>query len=919
MLLLAVVLLSACRGEESKEYYTVSFNTETDGITVEDKTVLSGGSVSSPDLPYREGYRLLGWRIEGEASLFDFGTAIKKDMTLVAAWEKEAVGHIYDSHTPVYAIHDGSYGASVFANTAASLLFSLGFSEVGFGTSSETSENYHELVFGNTDREISKKAYRELENLTEGKEKIAYLIYSDGKSVAFAYTGVYNELALSLLTELAFSDYITDSLFLSPGVKESYAATVDEYYTELDEEQRREDWETLEFYVASKIGADGAASFVSALRELYSIYDESMVEWYARLYDPEYGGYYYSNSARDNSHVQYNGSYYELLPDIESTNQALNFLISSGMTSDYARDLPAFMKEQIVEFVRSCQDPNGYFYHPQWTKAMTDSRISRRSRDLIWAENILQRFGERPFYTTPGGMQGSLASSSASLTLPLSRDNISLCSYIVRASVVNSNLKDKASFTAYLNGLSIGSRSYHVGNELTAQTEEILERDRQLKKEGKDYQLMDILIAWLNENQDPATGCWQKSYTSDPYYATNGLLKISGIYNSAEVAMPNAKAAAASAIKAITLDAPLGAVVDLYNTWFTVDIIVKNIRKYGAFEDKLYANEMVGELLLAAPEAIRRSKEKISVFQKSDGSFSYTPSSSASTSQGMPVAIYGTNEGDVNATGISSTGLIGYMMNALELSSYKPLLFGKNDFRKYISIIEEKNREVQQEEYKKQPLDLSEYERIAFDGAQLPDRITANLVSGGAEAVIKNNALSYKTFAGGNDSLYITASGEEGYNAVIFNADISISDVSGGSTVFQVLCSDSDNTTAYMPVIGYEGGALTVSDASSTGDGSTRRVQLMRSGIAVDTVFNFGFEYYILGDGAVRIKLFIDGRLIYVSDNYYNSHKNASPATERIDRLRFYSLNAVNAAMTIDNVIFAKDTVEYVELSLGKK
>ena len=70
-----------------------------------------------------------------------------------------------------------------------------------------------------------------------------------------------------------------------------------------------------------------------------------------------------------------------------------------------------------------------------------------------------------------------------------------------------------------------------------------------------------------------------------------------------------------------------------------------------------------------------------------DGSFSYTVACSSSTSQGMPVAIPGTKEGDVNATVICTTGTISNMMNALGYDSI-PLLT-PSDFNKYLAVIEE--------------------------------------------------------------------------------------------------------------------------------------------------------------------------------------------------------------------------------------
>ena len=41
----------------------------------------------------------------------------------------------------------------------------------------------------------------------------------------------------------------------------------------------------------------------SATKKLYSLYTPNTVDWFASLYAPGVGGFYYSNSARDNATV----------------------------------------------------------------------------------------------------------------------------------------------------------------------------------------------------------------------------------------------------------------------------------------------------------------------------------------------------------------------------------------------------------------------------------------------------------------------------------------------------------------------------------------------------------------------------------------------------------------------------------------
>ena len=60
-----------------------------------------------------------------------------------------------------------------------------------------------------------------------------------------------------------------------------------------------------------------------ATEYLYSLYTDGIYKWLAGIWDGKVGGFYYSVSARDNEFVEVKGNKIQLLPDIESTEQAL--------------------------------------------------------------------------------------------------------------------------------------------------------------------------------------------------------------------------------------------------------------------------------------------------------------------------------------------------------------------------------------------------------------------------------------------------------------------------------------------------------------------------------------------------------------------------------------------------------------------
>lgn len=446
--------------------------------------------------------------------------------------------------------------------------------------------------------------------------------------------------------------------------------------------------------LSGRIGGEEGKRIAEAIMDMYTLYKPEMIDWFAGLYDPTVGGYYYSNGARDNEKIGYQGECYDLRPDTESTEQALRFISTSGLLGDgtLKEKLPSWMREQIVRYIKGLQDPNGFFYNPQWPKELTDSKLSRRARDLNWCVSILEDLGSAPTYDTPIGIKGDgldvdgkpVEMNGAGILTEKNEKNKS-------SVAIPKELENKESFIKYLDSLDIKHSSYSVGNTLTAIAGQIVYRDKELKSQGADYSLQKIVIDWLNENQNPENGLWHETAN---YYGVNGLMKTSGVYGKIGVLMPYADKAVKSAIDAISTDQTPGAVTDIYNTWFAVTRIKRHLRAHGGDAGQRMADKIVADLREMAPQAIRITKEKLSVFAKPYGSFSYTPMASSARSQGMPVTFNGAFEGDVNATIICSSDILGYMYSALELSDVKIPIYYPEDFERYVNILERRKAQL---------------------------------------------------------------------------------------------------------------------------------------------------------------------------------------------------------------------------------
>ena len=130
---------------------------------------------------------------------------------------------------------------------------------------------------------------------------------------------------------------------------------------------------------------------IEALKELYSLYSDQAMIWLAELWDPETGGFYYSNSARD---------YEGFLPDLEDTRFALANLIGNYRLfknkDDFLTRLSYWgiddFAERLTSWVASLRAPDGYYYHPQWGKRVDDVGLFRHLNN---ANALFDLFGKK--------------------------------------------------------------------------------------------------------------------------------------------------------------------------------------------------------------------------------------------------------------------------------------------------------------------------------------------------------------------------------------------------------------------------------------------------------------------------------------------------------------------------------------------
>lgn len=413
--------------------------------------------------------------------------------------------------------------------------------------------------------------------------------------------------------------------------------------------------------ISEKIGGELGERVVAALKELYAVYDDRMIDWMAGLYDPATGAWYHSASGQAAEGYG---------PDAESTIEVFQFWEAVGMTDGrpYAELTPDWLKKKVAKFCYELQDKDGYFYHPQWGKQyyVDHALDSRRSRDSEWCARLISNL------------------SDGVLKYPLPGENLK--SGGEKIAEVPEKWRSVESYKSFLYGMDLKNRSYPVGNTLLAESPE---RNMYGKALGAD--LNKITLDWLDENVLPQTGLWQEIDSS--YNATNALCKITLVYNKGERPLLYPVRGIRSSMAAILEEKRAGSATDTLNPWSSITNGIKNVRRFG--EGDAPADRILREVLEWAPQGIVKTAEKMSGFKMPDGGMSYSLSGCCPTSQKAPVAIPGSREGDINGNCCASSATVRYVFQALGIEELMVPLFDGEDLRRFLDVVRTRESEWQ--------------------------------------------------------------------------------------------------------------------------------------------------------------------------------------------------------------------------------
>ena len=409
----------------------------------------------------------------------------------------------------------------------------------------------------------------------------------------------------------------------------------------------KDKWQLVE----DRVGGENGKKIVEALKELYAVYDDRLIEWQASLYDPEIGGWYFSRSGQANE---------GFLPDVESTIAALGFWEASGMLGDktFFEATPDWLRKRIGEFVYPLQAEDGYFYHPHWGRNISDLR---KSRDLGTGIRLLRVAGIEPKYPSP-------VSSTSAEKLDIS--------------LAPERFKSVENFEKYLDTqFDFVNNAYVAGSYLSSGIGEIISYGKLL---GTD--LVALVVERLDKSQNPVTGLWSPSIS---YSGTNAVHKISKIYNWTGRRMEHVDEMIKSTMQVMMSDGQCESSVALMNTWYVLGSLLENKKSHG-LPTEMSVEEAVKMIHEFAPEAILSTARQIKAFKAPDGGMSAGLAHCQTSVYGSPTSMPGSDEGDVNGSACASSALVSGVYHGLDLVDVKVPLYTEEDFKKYESILLER-------------------------------------------------------------------------------------------------------------------------------------------------------------------------------------------------------------------------------------
>ncbi len=764
--------------------------------------------------------------------------------------------------------------------------------------SDTASADCSEIAIGETTREASVYAYGKMREVYKDGNVTYVILYKNGALAV----GAMNEFSFGEAMSLLLEEYVSSgSLKVATDLEIFVNMTEEEYAASRLESNiaaQVDGWEDRWDEATAILGETN----VDMLKNLYDCFGEDVYSWLAGLYDTETGAFYYAESS-----LAYEG----FKPDVESTCQALKIIYNSGMVDAYGSSIgpalsaaiPKDMQADIVAFVQSLEsEADGYFYHTQWGENIADDR---KGRDLQWSLQILDWFGAEPLYPS------AIDRISQSATEAVSK--------VIATAEHPDRFGSPENFVAYLDdvmdpngdGVITAKESYNSGHKVASQSEQI--KAAGLLDVCCDY--FDTLQKTIYDRQTAAgqtpSGLWSDEVS---YNAISGFFKISVLYSTAKRGINYIDNVVESAMACILSDEAAEQVVFVYNPWAALGEAISGAKNANKIAEKAGTalpydmEKLYAKVRAKLPQLLSKTIQKLAVFKKADGGFSYNMDQSAPKIQGVYASL-GLPEGDVNATTLLCSYMINYIWNSVGVD--KVDLWSAKDFDNFMDIVNGNGEIV------KIPGETEYTESFdETEEGEVPFKITADV---GANVFVTSDGES------GNKYLRMDseANHADGYKIIprfmnsascfSFEADIRVPEKSTGYA--HQISFYSNTGRLYM--IALKGSSKTVSICDAS-DVSGSGIITGTTGVSfpVDEWFTLGVEIY--NEEEFHAKIYVNGACVYISENFFGNKEDGSgaPTTGTVNTVWFYTMMGPTAKLDLDNVKMSISDKVYTDADL---
>ena len=719
----------------------------------------------------------------------------------------------------------------------------------------------NEIVIGYCEREVAKKAQAELDAMLVDGMDAGWVIYAEGGSLAIVYSGTE-------AMEFAF-EYFKENYLESPTLAyESAHAASDcfslrSYYRDIEMAEINKKFDT--------IAAEHGTEIADSIRALYMLYGENTLDWLASLYDPETGGFYYSNSARDT---------YGFYPDIKSTGDLVILLEYSGIASQdggLRRALNGDVKSAISAFMSKKQVKSGYFHNIVGSAYATTERLNA---DLASASTSLGILGTRLTYRnydTYAALLGGALYITKPETAPKSSEVSTVDGILddIFGQLIPERYQTTEALHEYLDSLNVLEDTENALTTLVGEWQMIT-----LAQKAND------VYAYFEALRNEETGL---------YGDGNDLAALRKYVTVAQtVVYSGGQITSADKVAGTVITLALSAedtesITDILLTWYALNLVNGNADENSVAEAQAVIRENATAL-------IAKTAASLAQYQKADGSFSYFKNENLATVYGMSLAVPGVNEGDIPSTAIA----VGYIPRLIfmTLNLGNPVqLYLSTDLDTFTDKLLAAEPAVKQDNT--DLLISYDFENDTVGAAPAGMQTVLNSPEPGHITVAEsegNKFVEIQSIRGNNygDSLIVNTSPGMGGNGIVFEADFFV-ESSNDQYIVQITLGE-----AYIISFTVKEGYIQIYDRSDYSNPNYST--LFATDIPVGKWFKLRIEYY-LEDNATRAKVTIDGKKFRVSDNFYGKLSDGTGLPrEASDNVRVYLLHAAETVMRVDNI-----------------